>query len=64
MVSEKYNASILFSSSAYAEWIAALDGQDHVTELYVVTSSNKECKRIKEQLIEAMGTITVSKIAK
>ena len=42
VVSEKYNATILFSPSAYEEWIAALDGQDHVTELYVVTTSNKE----------------------
>ena len=39
VVSEKYNATILFSPSAYEEWIAALDGQDHVTELYVVTTS-------------------------
>lgn len=64
VVSEKYNATILFSPSAYEEWIAALDGQDHVTELYVVTTSNKEFKKIKEQLIEAMGAIAVSKIEK
>lgn len=64
VVSEKYNVTILFSPSAYEEWIAALDGQDHVTELYVVTTSNKEFKKIKEQLIEAMGAIAVSKIEK
>ena len=64
VVSEKHSASILFSPSAYAEWIAALDGQDHVTELYVVSPSNKEFKMIKEQLTEAMGTISVSKIEK
>lgn len=64
VVSEKYNATILFSPSAYEEWIAALDGQDHVTELYVVTTSNKEFKKIKEQLIEVMGAIAVSKIEK
>lgn len=64
VVSEKYNTTILFSPSAYEEWIAALDGQDHVTELYVVTTSNKEFKKIKEQLIEAMGAIAVSKIEK
>lgn len=64
VVSEKYNATILFSPSVYEEWIAALDGQDHVTELYVVTTSNKEFKKIKEQLIEAMGAIAVSKIEK
>lgn len=64
VVSEKYNATILFSPSAYEEWIVALDGQDHVTELYVVTTSNKEFKKIKEQLIEAMGVIAVSKIEK
>lgn len=64
VVSEKYNATILFSPSAYEEWIAALDGQDHVTELYVVTTSNKEFKKIKEQLIEAIGAIAVSKIEK
>lgn len=64
VVSEKYNATILFSPSAYEEWIAALDGQNHVTELYVVTTSNKEFRKIKEQLIEAMGAIAVSKIEK
>ena len=62
LVSEKHSASILFSPSACEAWIAALDGQDHVTELYVVTPNNKEFKMIKEVLTETLGTITVSKI--
>lgn len=64
IVSEKYSASILFSPSAYTEWLAALDGQDHVTELYVVSPNNKEFKMIKQQLMKDMGTITVSKSEK
>ncbi len=64
LVSEKHSASILFSPSACDAWIAALDGQEHVTELYVVTPNNKEFKTIKEALIETLGTITVSKMEK
>lgn len=64
LVSEKHNASILFLPSAWADWIAALDGQDHVTELYVVTPNNKEYKMIKEHLIENMGTISTTKSEK
>ena len=61
LVSEKHCASILFSPSAYGDWIAALDGQDHVSELYVVTSNNKEFKMIKELLIDSMGAMSVSR---
>lgn len=64
LVSEKHCASILFSPSAYGDWIAALDGQDHVSELYVVTSNNKEFKMIKELLIDSMGAMSVSKAEK
>ena len=49
---------------AYGDWIAALDGQDHVSELYVVTSNNKEFKMIKELLIDSMGAMSVSKAEK
>lgn len=64
LVSEKHNASILFLPSAWEDWIAALDGQDHVTELYVVTPNNKEYQMIKEHLIENMGTISTTKSEK
>lgn len=64
LVSEKHCASILFSPAAYGDWIAALDGQDHVSELYVVTSNNKEFKMIKELLIDSMGAMSVSKAEK
>lgn len=64
LVSEKHSVSILFSPSAYTDWIAALEGQDHVTEFYVVTPNNKEFKMIKELLNETLGAISISKVEK
>lgn len=61
IVSEKYSASILFTSDAAEEWMNALNGQNNIIEFYVVTQNSREFRDIKSMIIELMGTISVSK---
>ena len=61
VVSDAHNISILFTPSAYEDWISALDGQDHITDLYIVTSDTKVFKTIKALVAESMGTVVITK---
>lgn len=57
IVSEGHTGSILFDINYAKEWLEALDGQDQVTDIYIVTQNNKEFKRIKEEIQETLGNI-------
>ena len=57
IVSEGHTGSILFDINYAEEWLEALDGQDQVTDIYIVTQNNKEFKRIKEEIQETLGNI-------
>lgn len=57
IVSEGHTGSILFDINYAEEWLEALDGQDQVTDIYIVTQKNKEFKRIKEEIQETLGNI-------
>lgn len=59
IVSEKHTASILFDASASEEWLAALDEQEHIVDFYIVESNKKEFTKIKESIIELLGTVSV-----
>lgn len=57
IVSEGHTGSILFDINYAEEWLEALDGQDQVTDIYIVTQNNKEFKRIKKGIQETLGNI-------
>lgn len=57
IVSEGHTGSILFDINYAEEWLEALDGQDQVTDIYIVTQNNKEFKRIKKEIQETLGNI-------
>ena len=57
IVSEEHTCSMLFSINYAKEWLEQLDGQDHITEFYVVTRNNDAFKRLKEDIQYLLGNI-------
>lgn len=60
IVSEKYSASILFDSKAADEWIVALDGQEHITDFYIVASDTRAYNSIKTKVSNLLGTVSIT----
>ena len=56
----EYNASILFDTDAVNDWMDALEGNNHITELYIVTQHDTDYRKIKADVSELMGTIEES----
>jgi adenine-specific DNA-methyltransferase len=59
IVSEDHKASVLFDESAAEDWLAALDGQSHITDLYIVTPDKKRFDILKAEVHELLGPILV-----
>ena len=57
IVSEDHSCSILIDINYAEEWLEELDGQDQVTEIYIVTRNDKEFNRIKDKIQELLGNI-------
>lgn len=55
-----YNASILFDIDCVEDWMDALEGNDHITELYIAAERDADFKRIKTDVSELMGLIEES----
>lgn len=60
IVSEKHTASILFNPAAEADWLIALEDQDHITDFYIVTSDNRVFNDIKAHVTELLGMRSVT----
>ncbi|MDP1904514.1 MAG: DNA methyltransferase [Pseudomonadota bacterium] len=60
IVSEEHKASILFDPAAAADWLDALDGQEHVTDFYIVTPTKKLFDSLRAQVVELLGPLRVS----
>lgn len=60
IVSEDHKASVLFDPAAADDWLEALDGQDHVTDFYIVTRVKKTFDGLKAQVTELLGPTFVS----
>ena len=60
IVSEAHAASVLFDDTAAADWLAALEGQDQITDLYILTPSKKRFEALKAQAAEILGPLLVS----
>jgi len=57
IVSEEHPCSILFDINYAEEWLDELDGQDHITELFIVTRNTAAFKQLKEELQNLLGNI-------
>lgn len=57
IVSEDHPCSILFDIYYSEKWLEALDGQDQITELYVVTKNNEAFKKLKNDIDDLLGKI-------
>jgi adenine-specific DNA-methyltransferase len=59
IVSEDHKASVLFDPDAAAEWLEALEEQDHITDFYIVAEDDKQFKAIKAQVDDLLGPLIV-----
>lgn len=59
IVSEKYPASILFDGAAASEWLDALDEQEQIRELYIVTQNARLFNELKQEVQELLGEYIV-----
>lgn len=57
IVSEKHKASIIFNLEYVDDWMAELEENDHITDIYIVTDNNKAFKKLKEEIQDLMGDI-------
>ncbi|MDU6876633.1 MAG: DNA methyltransferase [Clostridium botulinum] len=60
IVSDKHTASILFDVNALDEWLDALEDQDHIIDFYIVVKETAVFKRIKAQVSDLLGPISVT----
>ncbi|MCX7556900.1 DNA methyltransferase [Xanthomonadaceae bacterium JHOS43] len=59
IVSEDHTASVLFDPEAADEWLQSLDGQEHITDFYIVTPGKRGFDQLKEQVIGLLGPMIV-----
>lgn len=59
IVSEDHKASVLFDPAAAEDWLEALDGQEHITDFYIVTPVKRVFDQLKAQVAELLGPILV-----
>ncbi len=57
IVSEKHTASVLFDPEAADEWLQSLDGQEHITDFYIVTPDKRVFDQLKEQVAGVLGPL-------
>jgi adenine-specific DNA-methyltransferase len=59
IVSEDHKAAVLFDPEATAEWLEALEEQDHITDFYIVAEDDKQFKAIKAEVDDLLGPLIV-----
>jgi adenine-specific DNA-methyltransferase len=59
IVSEEHKASILFDPAAADDWLEALDGQEHITDFYIVTPAKRVFDHLKAQINDLLGPLLV-----
>ena len=59
IVSEDHKATVLFDPAAAEDWLEALDGQEHITDFYIVTPVKRVFDQLKAQVVELLGPLLV-----
>lgn len=60
IVQSDCDVSILFDEAALEEWVAALEGQDHIGDFYIVTQRQAVFEDLKTRIIDLLGPILVT----
>ncbi|WP_342471833.1 site-specific DNA-methyltransferase [Metasolibacillus sp. FSL H7-0170] len=60
IVSDKHSASILFDVNAVDEWLDSLEDQEHITDFYIVVKEAAVFRRIKAQITDLLGPISIT----
>ena len=64
IVSEEHTSSILFNTQHAEDWLEALEGQEHITDFYIVTPVKGTFDMLKNQVAELLGPLIVNEIEK
>ena len=59
IVSEDLKATVLFDPAAAEDWLEALDGQEHITDFYIVTPTKRVFDQLKAQVVDLLGPLLV-----
>lgn len=59
IVSDDHKASVLFDPAAAEDWLVALDGQEHITDFYIVTPVKRQFDQLKALVTELLGSLLV-----
>ncbi len=59
VVSEDHKASVLFDVAVADDWLEALDGQEHITDFYIVTPTKRVFDQLKVQVVDLLGPLLV-----
>ncbi len=54
---EKCNASILFDVTKIDDYLEALEGNDHITNFFIVTDKDAKFNKVKDEVSQLMGKI-------
>ncbi len=60
IVSKDHVASILFDTGCAEDWLEALDGQEHITDFYIVTPVKRTFDELKKRAGELLGPVIVT----
>jgi adenine-specific DNA-methyltransferase len=55
VVSENHKASVLFDPEELEDWLAALEGQDHIVDFLIVADSDEQFRNIKVEIEDLLG---------
>jgi adenine-specific DNA-methyltransferase len=59
IVSKSHSATLLFDEAAAEDWLAALEGQDQIREVYILTPIKKRFDGLKAEAAEVLGPLQV-----
>ena len=54
---DSYNASILFDVTKMDDYLEVLEGNDHITNFFIVTEKDATYRQVKEEISQLMGKI-------
>jgi adenine-specific DNA-methyltransferase len=60
IVSDDHRASVLFDASMVDDWLEALDGQEQITDFYIVTHTKRVFETLKAKVVELLGPLLVA----
>lgn len=60
IVSEDHKSSVLFDVAQAEAWLEALEGQEHITDIYIVTPIKRVFDQLKADVTERLGPWLVS----